>query len=201
MDIYHKVDNPAQVDFVKVSVDKNKSVSLSTFLRAFGMTKEDIVALFGDLPLVQESIRKDNKPTENDALEFIHGILRKGDRITDESKRNLFSNLLFNRRRYDLSKTGRYMLNRKLAVTERIDGTILAKDLVAAATGKALFKAGTRIDKKIAKDIQESFETGVLAMTEIPSIDATIYGNQVETNKKLAKRTRISIVEVYPDTK
>lgn len=201
MDVYHKVDNPSQVDFVKVSVDKNKSVSLSTFLRAFGMTKENIVELYGDLPLVQESIRKDNKPTENDALEFIHGILRKGDRITEESKRNLFSNLLFNKRRYDLSKTGRYMLNRKLGVAERIEGTILAKDLMHASTGKALFKAGTRIDKNIALEIQESFNAGVLAMNEIPSITAEIYGAQLEQSKKLAKRTRISIVEVYPDTK
>lgn len=200
IDIYHRTTGTS-IDFVKVSLDKNKAVSISTFLRALGMPKEIILELFGDLPIVHESIRKDNKPTENDALEFVHGILRRGDRITEESKKNLFSNLLFNKRRYDLTKTGRYMLNRKLSLTERLVDTILAEDLIHSSTGKTLFAKGAKINLDTAKAIQESFETGILSMADIPSIGAEIYGKQLETSPKLANRTKISIVEVYPTMK
>ena len=209
IDIYHKVDNPNLTDFVKVSIDKNKSVSLSIFLRAFGIPKDSMISMFGNLPIVHETIKKDNKSTELDALDYVHGIIRKGDRITKESRENLFSNLLFNKRRYNLSKTGRYTLNRKLSITERITNTILANDLISPI-GKTIYKAGIKISKKIAEAIHDSFLDGLISYKDIEGIDYTIYGSIVQPKedgpltkeqKKLKAKTKVACVEVYPTLK
>ena len=207
IDIHHKITTASvagktkldKADFIKVYVDKKKVGTLSTFLRAFGMTKEQILDLYGNLPIVQKSIMSDKIATEEEALEKIHGILRKGDRITEESKRNLFANLLFNKRRYDLSKTGRYTLNRKLSLIDRIEDTILAEDLITSS-GKTLFKKGTKIDFALAKEIQEAFEAKALPLSSIPGIQPeNVYGKELETNKKLSSRTQIIVVKVWPN--
>ncbi len=190
------LDKSKKIDFVKISIDKNKNFSLSTFLRSMGMSRDSIIDLFGDTPLVNETIKRDTKVTEDEALEYIHGILKKGDRITDESKRSLYANLLFNKRRYDLSKTGRYTLNRKLNLIERIENTILAKDLIADS-GKVIFEAGTKIDFELAKKIHDSFKSNVIPLTEIPEITSSIYGNQVEQMPSLKERTKVASVYVW----
>jgi DNA-directed RNA polymerase subunit beta len=49
-----------------------------------------------------------------DALIDIYKKLRPGDPVTDESARNLFQNNLYDPRRYDLGKVGRFKMNKKL---------------------------------------------------------------------------------------
>lgn len=199
LDLFHKTSTFGNVvDFVKISIDKNKSFSVSTFLRSMGMTKESIIELFGDTPLVQETIKRDGKKTENEALEYIHGILKKGDRITEESKRNLYANLLFNKRRYNLSRTGRFSLNRKLNVIDRIEGAILAEDL-KSVDNKVIYARETKITPEIAINIHESFRTGVLALSDIPNITSAIYGSQVEHTPSLAERVKVAMVRVWAD--
>ena len=210
IDIYHKVDNPNATDFVKVSIDKNKPISISVFLRAFGIPKTAIQNMFGNIPLVQESIKKDNKPTEDDALNFVHSIIRRGDRITEESRSNLFSNLMFNKRRYNLSKTGRFMLNRKLSVTQRITNTFLAKNLVDI-DGKILYSAGLKIDQNIAMKIHQDFLDKKIPLTPIEGIDEKVYGLVVKPKDEGGKLTPeqislknmlyIAFLEIYPNLK
>ncbi|WP_128008436.1 DNA-directed RNA polymerase subunit beta [Mycoplasma sp. ATU-Cv-508] len=230
--VFHKVTK-SKSD-IKVSIDKN-NVSLSTFLRAFGMTKtaiaelygtspelvkmfdkydkkdrrkdkkenwkeffDQLPSLFGSTPVLAETLRKDKKETEIDALDYVHGILKKGDRITNESRRNLFVNFLFNKRRYDLLKTGRYLINKKLNLVDRLEGTILAQDL-ATVSGKVLYKTGTPIDFKLAKEIQSQFDEGVLPTVDIPEISTDVYGKQVDFYPNLLKRNQIIVVQVYPN--
>ena len=207
IDIHHKitgVNNVGQskydkADFIKVYVDKKKVGTLSTVLRAFGMTKENIVELFTDLPIIRKSIKADRNVTEIDSLEKIHSIIRRGDRITAESKKNLFPNIFFNKKRYDLSKTGRYTLNRKLNLIDRIENTILAEDLVSKA-GNVVYKAGTLINNELALEIQKSFKEKILPLSKIPGITKAVYGTYGEESPSLSKRTKIIIVKVWPNS-
>ena len=189
---------------IRVTVDKKKSVYLSTFLRAFGMSKDDIYQMYGKLPIIKKTIMKDKITDEVEALEYMHSILRKGDRITEESKKNLFSNLLFNKRRYDLSKTGRFILNRKLNIVDRVENTYLAEDL-KNNDGKILYKKGTLIDIKLANEIQEAFATKVLPLSKIPGIESSIYGATTDGTKKISSklktRTKVIEVKVWPNQK
>ena len=208
IDVHHKLISSVTTksskidksDFIKIYIDKKKVGSLSTFLRSFGMSKENIEELFGSLPIIKKSIKVDKFPTEEAALERIHGILRKGDRVTEESKNNLFANLLFSKRRYDLSKTGRYTINRKLSVIERIIDTYLAENLLDK-NGKVLFKKGLYIDINVAQNIHNSFENGSIPLSNIPGITSKIYGKQIEDYPKLKSRIKIAIIKVYPNEK
>ena len=50
----------------------------------------------------------------------------------------------FDYRRYDLTKAGRYKLNKKLNIIDRMENNMLAADLYSAE-GKLLYKKGTKI--------------------------------------------------------
>ena len=61
-------------------------------------------------------------------LEALYRKLRPGDPPTLESARNLWDNLFFNTRRYDLAKVGRHKLNKKLKLDQPLTTRVLTKD-------------------------------------------------------------------------
>ena len=198
--IFHSVTSK-NIDVIKLKVDKSKNIRLNTLLRALGFTKDGIIELFGMTKELQVTFEKENDKliTENDSLEYVYQILRPGDRITEEGKKEMFANLFFTKKRYNLSKTGRYMLNRKLNLIDRLIECILAEDLVST-TGQVLFKKGTEIDLSMAKEIQKAFDDKLLKWTEIPDITASVYGKQIETTgKHLQNKLIVPIVNVYPN--
>ncbi len=200
VEIFHRVTGNT-ADWIGVRLDKNKRVPLSVFLRSMGMTKEMILNLFGTSKILEQTFVKDKFATEDEALEALHRVIRRGDRITDDSKRNLLPNLLFNSKRYNLSTTGRYMINKKLNLVERITGTILAEDLISKTTKKILFKKGMVITFDAAVEIQKAFDDKMLATFSLPGITPDVYGSQIEEHPKLKKRTEAIQVEVYPTKK
>lgn len=90
-------------------------------IRALGFG-EDNVPGFLDAFLCVTSISsrgsgekdQDLAPTQEEALIEIYKRARPGEPATPESSRNYFQNAFFESRRYDLSRVGRYKLNRKL---------------------------------------------------------------------------------------
>lgn len=209
LEISHKVTSN-NTDTVKVKIDKNKNVSLTSFLGALGIMPKQIKKLFGEAPELLETIAKDkfvNLPDKTDAEiidmiqeEIFRGI-RKGDRISEEAKRSLIPNIIFDKKRYNLSATGRFMLNNKLSVVDRITNCYLAED-VKNKQGEVLYPKGTFITHAIALDINESFKNGIIALDKIDGINTDIvYYKLVEHNKTLAKRDKIAKIKVYPNRK
>ncbi|RIV16868.1 DNA-directed RNA polymerase subunit beta [Mycoplasmopsis gallopavonis] len=210
LEVSHKVTS-SSIDTVKVKVDKNKNINLATFLGSFGLTAKTMEELFGTSDLLLETLKKDKimsnselSPEEKIDMcqeELFRG-LRKGDRISEDAKLSLIPGILFDKKRYNLSETGRYMLNKKLSLVDRITNTYLAEDLIAKNSDEVLFKKGTFIDIKIAKEIQEKFESGILESVKIPKIDAEfVYHKVIKQNKDLKKRIKIIKVKVYPSMK
>lgn len=211
IEISHRVTGNT-TDTVKVKIDKHKAVSLVTFLRAMGMKKETIQSLYGSYsnlegknPVLRETLNKDKYKTEDDSLEYLYSVIWRGNnRITAESKANLLANILFNQRRYNLSKTGRYMLNRKLSLVDRIIGTYLAEDIISGTSSKDKkihFEKGILITREIAEKIQEGFKNKIFNLVPIPDITADIYGSQLETHPKLKERIQIILLKVFPNKK
>ncbi len=199
IEVFHKVTGNS-TDWIKIKLDKSKRLPLSLFLRSMGMSKDVIRETFGTSEILENTFAKDKNATEDEALEALHRVIRKGDRITEESKRNLISNLLFNTRRYNLSKTGRFMLSRKLNLVERLTGTILAEDLKTKA-GKVVFSKGTPIDFDLAKKIQNAFDEKTLEANTIAGVTADVYGSQLEDNPKLKNRIKVITAKVFPTKK
>ncbi|MDD7897519.1 DNA-directed RNA polymerase subunit beta [Metamycoplasma hyosynoviae] len=204
VEIYHKVTS-TNLDTIKIMIDKNKSFYLTIFLKALGFTKRGIYEIFGKVPELRETFRRDKIYSENveeiirEAQEAIYRLIRKGDRMSADSVRNLIPLTLFNEKRYNLTETGRFTLNRKLSVIERILNTYLAQDIYSKS-GKLLYEKGMFITLDVAKKIHEELKLGIIPMWRLPDIDESVYGNQleVEGNEKLIDRLYVPLIKVYP---
>lgn len=206
IEIYHRVTGNS-IDGVKIRIDKHKAVPVSIFLRTFGLNKETIIKLFGKSDVLDETLKKDKYKTQEECIEALYQIIRKGDRVTAESTANLFPNLLFNSRRYNLSKTGRYTMNRKLNLQNRIYNKILAEDLIAEKEtedykeGQVIFKKGHKFSIADSKKVDQLFIDGVLKMSKIPDITEKAYGKLIEDYPKLKKRIKITMVKIFQNEK
>ena len=100
--------------FIGVKIDRRRKVAATTLLRALGIEKdEDIKKLFEDVDvgepkLIERTLAKDPTKTRAEALVEIYTRLRPGEMTTPETAQELFENMFFNFRRYDLSKVGRW---------------------------------------------------------------------------------------------
>ncbi|VEU58476.1 DNA-directed RNA polymerase subunit beta [Mycoplasmopsis gallinacea] len=210
IEVSHKVTT-ATLDAVKVKIDKNKNVNLGTFLGAFGFDEKDIYSIFGKYPLLEETLKKDKIINSSSSFtkeeltdlcqeELFRG-LRKGDRISEEAKKSLLPGMLFDKKRYNLSTTGRYMLNKKLSLVDRIANTYLAEN-IKNKKGEILFEKNTFITYELAKKIQESFELGLVASEKIEGANAELIYHKVSSlYPELLRRIRIIKVKVYPNKK
>lgn len=203
IEIFHRVTGNS-IDSVKVKINKQKSIFLSTFLRALGLEKNTIIELFGKSDVLKETLKREKTKNPYDSREAIYQIIRKGDRVTKESVNSLLPNLFFNERRYNLSKTGRYVLNNKLKLSNRIIDTILAEDLKADETndefvaGQTIFKKGHKFTAKDAQLVDKLFKDKVIKMTTIPDIKPEeVYGKIVNTNPKLKTKNKVAMIKVY----
>ncbi|WP_341492544.1 DNA-directed RNA polymerase subunit beta [Mesomycoplasma ovipneumoniae] len=201
MEIFHKVTGN-QVDTVKFRVDKHKNIPLMAFLKSLGFTNETIRKYFGNSPELQESIRRHKIDSIDENLESIYRIIRKDDRVTEDGLKNLIPSIIFNERRYNLSATGRYMLNSKLNLIDRISQTYLAEDLVNKE-GEILYQKGLYISRSIAIEIQEKFNNSEFELSTIEGVDSTIYARQLQIsrNERLGERIYVAIVKVWPNKK
>ncbi|CRH48587.1 DNA-directed RNA polymerase subunit beta [Chlamydia trachomatis] len=64
--------------------------------------------------------------------------------MTAESARNLIPSTLFNEKRYSLTETGRFTLNRKLNIAERLVNTYLAENIISME-GEVKYQKGLLI--------------------------------------------------------
>ncbi|TPD98196.1 DNA-directed RNA polymerase subunit beta [Metamycoplasma equirhinis] len=212
VEIYHKVTSSG-TDTIKIHIDKNKSFLLSTFLKALGFNEDGIRMMFGNVPELEETLKKDkiskfeNADSTLEAQEAIYRLIRKGDRMTADSARNLIPSTLFNEKRYNLTETGRFTLNRKLNVKERIANSYLAENLYSE-DGELLHEKNTFITWEIARKIHKEFEDGIIPMWHLPNIDENVYGSQVEPQENepeeiqvLRNRLYVPSVWIYPTEK
>ena len=68
--------------------------------------------------------------------------IRPGEPLAVDSAESLINSMFFDPRRYDLAKVGRYKFNKKLMLRNRVNGRILAEDVVSPLTGETV--AGER---------------------------------------------------------
>ena len=141
-------------DIAWVRIDRTKKLPLTIMLRAVGLeTDAQILEKMGESVVLKNTLDKDTTKSRDEALVEIYRRLRPGEPPTIESARNLFENLFFEPRRYDLATVGRYRLNKKFALRRRIVNTTAVFDVVHPETGELLAKAGEHIDRELAHKI------------------------------------------------
>src|SRR5699024_8896597 len=124
-------------DVVHVRIDRTRKLPITVLLRAlvFG-TDQEILDFVGDNEYVRNTLEKDNIETTEKALLEIYERLRPGEPPTVENARNLLETRFFDPKRYDLAYVGRYKMNKKLNIVNRLFNQVLAETLADAETGE-----------------------------------------------------------------
>ena len=140
-----------------VKVDRNRKVPITVLIRALGVSlNKDIEDLFGDEPKLQASLAKDVATNSDEGLLELYKKLRPGEPLLVENASNYINNMLFDPKRYDLAKVGRYKFNKKLAFRNRIVKHVLAEDVMDKSTGEIIGEKGTVITVELADKMQNA---------------------------------------------
>ena len=144
-------------DVFYVRVDRTRKVSVTVLIRALGYgTNAEILDLFGEEPKLLASFGKDTSDNYQDGLLELYKKIRPGEPLSVDSAESLLNSMFFDPRRYDLAKVGRYKFNKKLSFKFRLNGQVLAEDVVDTTTGEIIAEAGTKLDKESAMKVQNS---------------------------------------------
>ncbi|HNV34801.1 MAG TPA: DNA-directed RNA polymerase subunit beta, partial [Bacillota bacterium] len=175
---------------IGVKLDRNHKFPVTVLLRALGYsTDEDILQLFNNDELIQTTIKRDPSKNREEALVEIYKTMRPDDftsmqgakelskkSIDPEEKAKIVSEiapygqtvleqLYFQDKKYDLAEVGRYKVNKKLNIWERLIDRTLTKDIrvpgeIDKETGEikegdVLVPAGTLIDRRKAQELKK----------------------------------------------
>ena len=144
-------------DVFYVRVDRTRKVPITVLIRALGIgTNAEIIDLFGEEPKILASFGKDTAENYQEGLLELYKKIRPGEPLAVDSAESLINSMFFDPRRYDLAKVGRYKFNKKLMLRNRVNGCILAEDVVSPLTGEVVAEKGTKITREIADAIQNS---------------------------------------------
>jgi DNA-directed RNA polymerase subunit beta len=137
---------------LQVQVDRKTKVSATIFLKALGMTRDDIIAAFADVKdavtstpgweidvdLINNTLDYDESRafttpviTKEDALKEMYRKVR-GESGNADAAEAWLKSVYFDKKRYNLARVGRHKLNRKLGITVDDNTTVLTpEDIVA----------------------------------------------------------------------
>jgi DNA-directed RNA polymerase subunit beta len=196
-------------DLISVKVDRKRKLPVTVLLRAIQIadldeetlkkvmkdpslclemglgTDEQMLELFADVDddpehtFVPASIDKDPTKNTHEALLEFYKKLRPGDPPTIDNAVNFLQSLLFSSRRYDLSKVGRYKLNRRLGIDIPIDNRTLTKEDLVKVIARMINinndkirpddidHLGNRRVKTVGELIQNQLRVGLLRMERV----------------------------------
>ena len=158
-------------DVFYVRVDRTRKVPITVLIRALGVgSNQEIIDLFGEEPKIVASFGKDVATNYEEGLLELYKKIRPGEPLSVESAESLINAMFFDPRRYDLAKVGRYKFNKKLALKNRINGHVLAEDVVDVTTGEIIAEAGTEVTRSLADDIQNAAVPYVWIQTETRNV-------------------------------
>ena len=170
-------------DCVDVRIDRNRKVTLATFLRAFGLSSnDDMINLFGENQYLLNTIEKDSTSNTDEALIEIYEKLKPGEPATRDSAKNQLITRFFDAFKYDLSKVGRYKFNKKLDVCDRLFGQTLAEDI--KKDNSILFKKGTVINRDVLNELKPLLKDGL-------NVKKVLINNELDSYDK------VQIIKVY----
>ncbi len=175
-------------DVITVKVDRKRKLPVTLLLRALGYgTDEEILALFADddnnpdHPYIATTMEKedpDSRTPEGALLDF-YRRLRPVDPPTLDNARSHLDNLLFNPRRYDLGKVGRYKLSRRLNLDVPLSHrTLTNEDIIEVVRHVIRINNGVERDddidhlgnrrvKTVGELLQNQVRVGLLRMERV----------------------------------
>lgn len=141
-------------DVVHVRIDRTRKLPITVLLRALGFgSDQEIIDLIGENEYLRNTLEKDNTETTEKALLEIYERLRPGEPPTVENAKSLLVSRFFDPKRYDLAHVGRYKMNKKLHIKNRLFNQTLAQPIVDEETGEVLAQKGDKLDRRLLDKI------------------------------------------------
>ena len=175
-------------------LDRKHKLPLTTFIRALGIgTNKEIEEVFGTHEyevLLDKTREKENTQygrgrekvdSYEEGLKRLYAILRPSDPATVEDAEKHLNSVLYDSRRYDLARVGRFKYNKKLGLSTRIAGQEAAEDVIDPNTGEILLEKGEVITLEMAKTIENAGVSSVLISVnagEDESVVIKVVGNK-----------------------
>src|SRR6185369_10400276 len=166
-----------------VKIDRKRKIAVTTLLRALGMTEAQMREAFkhadtGKLSYLQATLDKDPTRGQSDALIEVYRRLRPGDLATVDNAKALIENMLYNFKRFDFSRVGRYKINKRLNldVPNTVENRVMRLDDLVAIVAELIRLNNTQepsddIDslanrrvKLVGELVQRQFRIGLLRM-------------------------------------
>ncbi|WP_227938920.1 DNA-directed RNA polymerase subunit beta [Alkalihalobacillus deserti] len=149
-------------DIVYVRIDRTRKIPVTVLLRALGFgSDQEIIDLLGEDEYLRNSLEKDNTDGTEKALLEIYERLRPGEPPTVENAKSLLDSRFFDPKRYDLANVGRYKINKKLHIKNRLFNQRLAETLVDPETGEVIAEEGTLLDRRTLDKILPNIENNI----------------------------------------
>ncbi len=161
-------------DVFYVRIDKNRKLPVTVFVRALGLGSDaELIEFFGEDDRILATIEKDPTKNTEEALLEVYRKLRPGEPLTVENSQEHLENLFFDPRRYDLSRVGRYKYNKKLGLSNRLQGCTLSRPIINPNTGELMADVGEVITRARAMEMEDAGVT-------VAFVTVDDHGNQKE---------------------
>lgn len=168
--------------FLYVILDKSHKILATTFLQAIGISRDEILRIFGGHKIIANTLEFENKERvellermqskRGEGLNFddhwrelsaiqVYNKYRPNQAVTGEGAIKYVNDIFFNKKRYDMGLVGRYKSNKKLSFKSLALDSTLTEDAVAPDTGEVIVKSGTVITAKEAEKLAKAGVTEI----------------------------------------
>jgi DNA-directed RNA polymerase subunit beta len=149
-------------DVIYVRIDRTRKIPVTVLLRALGFSSDaEILHILGEDEYIKNTLEKDNTDSTEKALIEIYERLRPGEPPTVDNAKSLLVSRFFDPKRYDLANVGRYKINKKLHIRNRIYNQKLAETLVDNQTGEIIAEAGQTVDRRLMEKLEKYISEGL----------------------------------------
>ena len=156
--------------------------------------------------IIFNTLAKDPSNSEKEAVLYIYRQLRNADPADDNSAKEVFMNLFFSDKRYDLGEVGRYRINKKLGLDTDMNVRVLTKDDIieiikyliqlvnSNATVDDIDHLSNRRVRTVGEQLSNQFSIGLARMSRTIRERMNVRDNEVFTPTDLINAKTISSV-------
>ncbi len=196
--------NVAVLDRDTVITEENIPTILDSGVSSILVHKDEEQA--SKYSIIFNTLSKDTAKSEKEALMNIYRQLRNSDPADEASAREVFQNLFFSDKRYDLGEVGRYRINKKLGLDISDDVRILTKEDIIAiikyliqlvnsnATVDDIDHLSNRRVRTVGEQLSNQFSIGLARMSRTIRERMNVRDNEVFQPTDLINAKTISSV-------
>ena len=156
--------------------------------------------------IIFNTLAKDPSNSAKEAVLYIYRQLRNADPADDASAKEVFQNLFFSDKRYDLGEVGRYRINKKLGLNTESDVRVLTKEDIieiikyliqlvnSNATVDDIDHLSNRRVRTVGEQLANQFSIGLARMARTIRERMNVRDNEVFTPTDLINAKTISSV-------